>query len=64
MSVEGGDRDGDGSWRRRHEELLADKLMALVEWKEMCLDIRGMIVARSNDMGPTGTVVDSATSTD
>lgn len=48
MSVEGGDREGDGRWRRRREELLADRLVAQVEWKGMCLDIRGMIVARSD----------------
>ena len=42
---------GFGGWRRRHEELLADELMAQVEWKGMCLDIRDMIVARSDGMG-------------
>lgn len=51
--MEGGDWEGDGRWRRRREELLADELMAQVEWKEMCLDIRGMIVAWSDDMGPS-----------
>lgn len=29
----------------------ADELMAQVEWKGMRLDIRGMIVAPSDDMG-------------
>ncbi len=29
----------------------ADALMAQVEWKGMCLDIRCMIVAPSDDMG-------------
>lgn len=63
MSVEGGDREGDGRWRMRHDDLLADELMAQVEWKEMCLDIRGMIVAWSDDMGPTCAAVESATET-
>lgn len=54
---------GDGRWRRRHEDLLADELMAQVEWKEMCLDIRGMTVAWSDDMGPTCGAEESATET-
>lgn len=29
----------------------ADQLLAQVEWKGMCLDNRGMIVAPSDDMG-------------
>lgn len=29
----------------------ADELMAQVEWKGMCLDIRGRIVARGDDTG-------------
>lgn len=45
--------EGVGRCRRRNEVLLADKLMAQVEWKGMCLDVRGMIVARSDGMGPT-----------
>lgn len=46
-------------WRRRHDELLADERMAQVEWKGMCLDIGGMIVARSDGMGPTCTLRES-----
>lgn len=44
---------GDGRWRRRRKELSADELMAQVEWKGMCLDIRGMIVAPSDDTVPS-----------
>lgn len=40
--VEGGGGDMKSSQR-------ADELMAQVKWKGMCLDIRGMIVARSDD---------------
>lgn len=52
-SESGGWRRGGGWKVERHEELSADQLMAQVEWKEMCLDIRGMIVARSDDRGPS-----------
>lgn len=50
VSERGGWRQG-GGWKV--EELLTGELMAQVEWKGMCLDIRGMIVAPSDDMGPS-----------
>lgn len=48
--VEGGDMKGgvEGRGGNMKSSYRVDKLMAQVEWKGMCLDIRSMIVAQSD----------------